>query len=81
MFNPEIFFKAHRLGFRVVQMRVQHLPRLAGRRSGGRLIPVARAMRDVIRLRSVPGDALATGGRPPGASLGAQGGQIPGLGW
>jgi dolichol-phosphate mannosyltransferase len=51
VFNPEIFFKAHRLGFRVVQLPVEHLPRLAGRRSGGRLIPVARAMRDVIRLR------------------------------
>jgi dolichol-phosphate mannosyltransferase len=51
VFNPEIFFKAHRLGFRVIQVQVEHLPRLAGRRSGGRLIPVARAMRDVIRLR------------------------------
>ena len=39
VFNPEIFFKAHRLGFRVIQVRVEHLPRLAGRRSGGRLIP------------------------------------------
>ena len=51
VFNPEIFFKAHRLGFRVVQTPVEHLPRLAGRRSGGRLIPVARAVRDVLRLR------------------------------
>ncbi len=51
VFNPEMFFKAHRLGFRVVQTQVEHLPRLAGVRSGGRLIPVARAMRDVIRLR------------------------------
>jgi dolichol-phosphate mannosyltransferase len=51
VFNPEMFFKAHRLGFRVVQVPVEHLPRLAGVRSGGRLIPVARAMRDVIRLR------------------------------
>ena len=42
-------------GFRVIQMQVEHLPRLAGRRSGGRLIPVARAMRDVIRLRVVAG--------------------------
>ncbi len=63
VFNPEIFFKAHRLGFRVVQVRVQHLPRLAGRRSGGRLIPVARAMRDVIRLRL----SLAMNWRPEGA--------------
>ena len=63
VFNPEMFFKAHRLGFRVVQVRVQHLPRLAGVRSGGRLIPVARAMRDVIRLRI----SLAMNWRPEGA--------------
>jgi dolichol-phosphate mannosyltransferase len=63
VFNPEIFFKAHRLGFRVIQVRVEHLPRLAGRRSGGRLIPVARAMRDVLRLRLW----LAMHWRPEGA--------------
>jgi dolichol-phosphate mannosyltransferase len=63
VFNPEMFFKAHRLGFRVIQIRVQHLPRLAGRRSGGRLIPVARAMRDVVRLRL----SLALNWRPEGA--------------
>jgi dolichol-phosphate mannosyltransferase len=63
VFNPEMFFKAHRLGFRVIQMEVEHLPRLAGRRSGGRLIPVARAMRDVIRLRL----SLAMNWRPEGA--------------
>jgi hypothetical protein len=63
VFNPEMFFKAHRLGFRVIQMRVEHLPRLAGRRSGGRLIPIARAMRDVIRLRV----SLALTWRPEGA--------------
>ena len=63
VFNPEMFFKAHRLGFRVIQMQVEHLPRLAGRRSGGRLIPVARAVRDVIRLRI----SLAMSWRPEGA--------------
>ena len=63
VFNPEMFFKAHRLGFRVIQMQVEHLPRIAGRRSGGRLIPVARAMRDVIRLRV----SLALNWRPEGA--------------
>jgi dolichol-phosphate mannosyltransferase len=63
VFNPEMFFKAHRLGFRVIQVPVEHLPRLAGRRSGGRLIPVARAMRDVIRLRI----SLAISWRPEGA--------------
>jgi dolichol-phosphate mannosyltransferase len=63
VFNPEMFFKAHRLGFRVVQVPVDHLPRIAGVRSGGRLIPVARAMRDVIRLRIW----LALHWRPEGA--------------
>jgi glycosyltransferase involved in cell wall biosynthesis len=63
VFNPEMFFKAHRLGFRVVQVPVEHLPRIAGVRSGGRLIPVARAMRDVIRLRIW----LALHWRPEGA--------------
>jgi dolichol-phosphate mannosyltransferase len=63
VFNPEMFFKAHRLGFRVIQVEVEHLPRLAGVRSGGRLIPVARAMRDVIRLRIW----LAMHWRPEGA--------------
>jgi dolichol-phosphate mannosyltransferase len=63
VFNPEIFFKAHRLGFRVIQVRVEHLPRLAGRRSGGRLVPIARAMRDVIRLRV----SLAMSWRPEDA--------------
>ena len=63
VFNPEIFFKAHRLGFRVVQVPVEHLPRVAGRRSGGRLIPIARAMRDVLRLRLW----LAMHWRPEGA--------------
>src|ERR1700686_3233344 len=37
VFNPEMFFKPRRLRFGVIQMRVEHLPRLAGRRSGGLL--------------------------------------------
>ncbi|MBV8929389.1 MAG: glycosyltransferase, partial [Mycobacteriaceae bacterium] len=51
VFNPELYFKARRLGLRVMQVPVTHLPRLAGRRSGGRLVPVLRALRDVVRLR------------------------------
>ena len=80
VFNPEMFFKAHRLGFRVVQIPVEHLPRLAGVRSGGRLIPVARAMRDVIRSPDLAGDALATGGRPPGALANDPSVQVRGAG-
>jgi glycosyltransferase involved in cell wall biosynthesis len=51
LFNTELYFKAHRNGFRVVQLAVEHRPRVAGRRSGARLVPIARAVRDVVRLR------------------------------
>ncbi|HEX6538653.1 MAG TPA: glycosyltransferase [Candidatus Dormibacteraeota bacterium] len=51
LFNTELYFKADRLGFRVEQLAVQHLPRVAGRRSGARLIPILRALRDVVILR------------------------------
>jgi len=51
VFNPELYFKARRLGLNVLQLPVTHLPRTAGRRSGGRLVPVLRALRDVVRLR------------------------------
>lgn len=51
LFNTELFFKAQRLGFRVEQVPVEHLPRIAGRRSGARLVPILRALRDLIVLR------------------------------
>jgi glycosyltransferase involved in cell wall biosynthesis len=51
LFNTEIYYKTRRNGFRVKQVGVDHHPRIAGRRSGGRLVPIARAVRDLIRLR------------------------------
>ncbi|MBV8529532.1 MAG: glycosyltransferase, partial [Candidatus Dormibacteraeota bacterium] len=51
LFNTELFFKAQRLGYGVEQIPVRHLPRVAGRRSGGRLIPILRALRDLVLLR------------------------------
>ena len=51
LFNTEMFFKADRLGYRVLQVPVEHLPRVAGRRSGARLVPILRALRDVVLLR------------------------------
>ena len=51
LFNTELYFKAQRLGFRVEQVPVRHLPRVAGRRSGARLIPILRALRDLVVLR------------------------------
>jgi glycosyltransferase involved in cell wall biosynthesis len=60
LFNTELYFKAHRNGYRVLQLAVQHRPRVAGVRSGARLRPIARAVRDVVRLRW----RLARGWRP-----------------
>lgn len=51
LFNTEMFFKAERLGYTVSQVPVRHLPRVAGRRSGARLRPILRAVRDVVVLR------------------------------
>jgi glycosyltransferase involved in cell wall biosynthesis len=51
LFNTELYFKAQRCGYTVRQIGVEHHARRAGRRSGGRLIPVLRAVRDIIRLR------------------------------
>jgi len=51
LFNTEIYFKSRRNGFRIVQVGVDHHPRIAGRRSGGRLVPILRAVRDLLRLR------------------------------
>ena len=61
LFNTELYFKADRLGFRVEQLPVEHLPRVAGRRSGARLIPILRALRDLVVLRL----RLALHWRPP----------------
>jgi glycosyltransferase involved in cell wall biosynthesis len=49
--NAELYLKARRAGFRVAQVGVPHHPRRAGRRSGGRPRTVARAVRDLVRLR------------------------------
>lgn len=60
--NAEIYFKARRSGMRVVQVQVPHYPRLTGRRSGGRLRPIARAVRELVLLRL----RLASEWRPAG---------------
>jgi glycosyltransferase involved in cell wall biosynthesis len=51
LLNTELYFKAQRNGFRVVQVSVPHYPRVAGVRSGARLIPILRAIRDLVWLR------------------------------
>ncbi|MGH7641125.1 MAG: glycosyltransferase family 2 protein [Candidatus Dormibacteria bacterium] len=61
LLNTELYFKADRSGMVVRQVGIQHHPRLAGVRSGGRLVPVLRAVRELVRLRR----ELAREWRPP----------------
>ena len=51
LLNTELYFKAQRSGLRIKQVAVPHYPRLAGVRSGARLIPILRAIRDLVWLR------------------------------
>jgi glycosyltransferase involved in cell wall biosynthesis len=50
-FSAEFLIKARRAGWRVRQRRVTHLPRLAGKATGARPDVIARAFRDLFRLR------------------------------
>jgi glycosyltransferase involved in cell wall biosynthesis len=51
LLNTELYYKSRRNGFLIVQVPVTHHPRVAGVRSGARLIPILRAIRDLIWLR------------------------------
>jgi glycosyltransferase involved in cell wall biosynthesis len=51
LINTELYFKATRAGFRVMQTGIPHHPRLHGVRSGGRLKPILRAIRELVVLR------------------------------
>ena len=51
LLNTELFFKAQQLGARVEQVPVPHYPRTAGTRSGARLLPILRAIRELLLLR------------------------------
>jgi glycosyltransferase involved in cell wall biosynthesis len=50
-FSAEFLIKARRAGYRIVERRVTHLPRPAGRATGARPDVIARAFRDLFRLR------------------------------
>jgi glycosyltransferase involved in cell wall biosynthesis len=63
LLNTELYFKAKRSGLIVRQVGIKHHPRVAGVRSGGRLIPILRAVRELVRLRL----ELARSWRPPPA--------------
>lgn len=50
LLNTELYVKARRMGVTPIQVEVPHYPRLAGVHSGGRLIPILRAIRELILL-------------------------------
>ena len=50
-FSAELLIRARGCGFRVVELPVKHLPRLAGRATGGNPRVILRAFRDIVRLR------------------------------
>ena len=50
-FSAEFLIKARRAGYRITERRVTHLPRPAGRATGARPDVIARAFRDLFRLR------------------------------
>ena len=51
LLNTELYFKTRRNGFRIIQVPITHHPRVKGVRSGARLIPILRAVRDLVLLR------------------------------
>ena len=50
-FSAEFLVKARRCGYRFVELPVSHLPRTAGRPTGGNPRVIVRAFRDIIWLR------------------------------
>ncbi len=50
-FSAELLIKARRCGYRFVELPVTHLPRTAGRPTGGNPRVIARAFRDLLWLR------------------------------
>jgi glycosyltransferase involved in cell wall biosynthesis len=51
LINAELYWKVGLQGGRYVQVGVPHHPRRMGRRSGGRLIPILRAMKELVVIR------------------------------
>jgi glycosyltransferase involved in cell wall biosynthesis len=50
-FSAEFLIKARRRGYRVRERRASHYPRPAGRPTGARLDVIARAFKELVRLR------------------------------
>ncbi|MGH7765533.1 MAG: glycosyltransferase family 2 protein [Candidatus Dormibacteraceae bacterium] len=51
LINAELYWKVGTHGGRYVQVGVPHHPRRMGRRSGGRLIPILRAAKELVQIR------------------------------
>jgi glycosyltransferase involved in cell wall biosynthesis len=51
LINAELYWKVQEHGGRYVQVGVPHHPRRMGRRSGGRVIPILRAMKELAEIR------------------------------
>jgi glycosyltransferase involved in cell wall biosynthesis len=51
LINAEMYWKVGLHGGRYAQVGVPHHPRTMGRRSGGRLIPILRAMKELVQIR------------------------------
>ena len=51
LINAELYWKVQEHGGRYVQVGVPHHPRRMGRRSGGRLVPILRAMKELAEIR------------------------------
>ena len=51
LINAELYWKVQETGGTFLQVGVPHHPRRMGRRSGGRLIPILRATKELIEIR------------------------------
>ena len=51
LINAELYWKVQEHGGRYVQVGVPHHPRRMGRRSGGRLLPILRATKELAEIR------------------------------
>jgi glycosyltransferase involved in cell wall biosynthesis len=51
LIDAEILAKANNLGYSIIQVGVHHYPRTAGEQSGANLRVIARAFRELFRLR------------------------------
>lgn len=57
LINAELYWKVRSHGGQFVQVGIPHHPRRMGRRSGGRLIPILRATKELVQIRLRGSDA------------------------